>query len=159
MRPLSLVLALAATTATSAAARSTIPVEELVFCICEENCGKVLVNCTCSRSVEYRAEIREMQATGLSDDEIVEAFIGKYGEAMRVVPRADTGFGKAARALPFVVLGGGLLVIVAVGLLWRRRGDRPEPTADATADAKADEPAASESDRALVDRLMGGDDE
>ncbi|MBI4615344.1 MAG: hypothetical protein HY720_17135 [Planctomycetes bacterium] len=121
---LPVLLALAGVAPAQAGDRPTMGVEERIFCICPENCGKGLANCVCAWSDWYRVVIAQLQARGLSDAEIAERFIALYGEEMRASPEGAGAGEILARAVPISIFGVGLALVAFVGWRWRRAGRR-----------------------------------
>lgn len=64
-------------------------------------------------SDEVRSEVREMLASGLSRDEILDRYVAEYGERILAKPKAE-GFSALAYFLPaiFLLMGGGVALIV-----------------------------------------------
>lgn len=97
-------------------------------CPCE--CPLVLEDCNMSCGLEWKDQIGEQIKAGKTKEEIVGAFIKKYGEACRITPakrirgkiyQYTRGFG----TLEWVLLGGGaavwgLALFFGVFLLVRR---------------------------------------
>ncbi|UVE16337.1 cytochrome c-type biogenesis protein CcmH [Pseudomonas sp. LS44] len=91
-------------------------------------------------AADLRREIHRMLGEGQSDEQIVEFMVDRYGDFVRYKPAVN------ARTWllwygPFVLLGGGLLVLGVIVL--RRRGS----TASASTELSADE-------RARLDSLL-----
>ncbi|MBK7973780.1 MAG: cytochrome c-type biogenesis protein CcmH [Deltaproteobacteria bacterium] len=93
------------------------------MCICPDDCGKVLINCTCSDSDRYRQQIRAMIDQGLSADQIIDRFVAEKGKIVLAAPTTK-GFDLTAWVLPFVALG---VSIPIVALVIRRLGARSSP--------------------------------
>lgn len=74
-----------------------------------------------------RGRIEELVGLGYSDDQIVEYFVGRYGEWVLLEPKKK-GFSWVLWGAPALLLGGGAL---ALGLRAARRGS-PASTAPAT---------------------------
>ncbi|MDB4912698.1 MAG: cytochrome biosis protein [Gemmatimonadetes bacterium] len=70
-----------------------------------------------------RAVVREQLAAGRTPDDVKAYFVSKYGEWILLAPAAH-GFNILAYALPvMVVLGGCLLIVVAVRRWTRAASD------------------------------------
>ena len=78
---------------------------------------------------QMRATVRDQLAAGRSPDEVRQYFIDRYGEWILLEPRA-TGFNMLVYVLPWLLVAGGIGVIV----LMVRRWTRPLP-AEAAAQA------------------------
>ena len=80
-----------------------------------ENCGgKPLAGSYCGGASSAKKELREMADSGMTHDEIVDAFVARYGEWILAVPER-TGFNLFAWILPvagMVVGGGGLALFL-----------------------------------------------
>jgi cytochrome c-type biogenesis protein CcmH len=66
-----------------------------------------------------KAEVRQMLAAGSTDREIIDFYVGKYGERILATPRAS-GFNLLAYVMPALALGAGLVGVVIVLRRWRR---------------------------------------
>jgi cytochrome c-type biogenesis protein CcmH len=66
-----------------------------------------------------KAQVREMLAAGSSEREIVDFFVGKYGERILAAPRVS-GFNVLAYVVPVLALGSGLAGVVMLLRRWRR---------------------------------------
>ncbi|MBT4375129.1 MAG: hypothetical protein HOD16_05500, partial [Nitrospina sp.] len=56
--------------------------ENALMCKCDDKCGKVLINCTCSTADKNRKKFAKMLESGLTVDQIVQQQIEKYGETV-----------------------------------------------------------------------------
>jgi cytochrome c-type biogenesis protein CcmH len=68
---------------------------------------------------QIKAEVRQMLAAGSSDREIIDFYVGKYGERILATPRAS-GFNLLAYVMPGIALVAGVLGVVIVLRRWRR---------------------------------------
>ena len=84
--------------------------ENQLMCKCDDKCGKVLINCTCSTADKNRKKFTKMLESGLTVDQIVQQQIEKYGETVLSAPTKN-GFNLTAWVIPF-----GALMIGGVGL-------------------------------------------
>ena len=96
--------------------------------LCDCDCHPQSVkDCACGRAAEMRDEMRAMIARGMSGDEIVEDYVARNGEQIRIAPVAK-GFNLVAWIGPLIGL-----VLGCGGLAWAsstaatRRAKR-EPT-------------------------------
>jgi cytochrome c-type biogenesis protein CcmH len=119
--------------ALSAATQQEQEVIVQLMCPCPDKCGKALENCTCSNSVEYKTEIRNLLGTGQAVDDIVEVFVDKYGETVRTAPKMS-GFGLTAYLMPLAMITFGTLVAILLIRRWTRKqaciDSLPEITAE-----------------------------
>lgn len=77
-------------------------------------------------------EIRAMVEAGMSREEILQAFVARYGSGILLAPPARGPF-LAAWAVPPLALGAGLLALLA---WWRRRGRPAAAGAPPAGDAR-----------------------
>ena len=106
--------------------------------MCQCGCNLTAYACegsmACDVSAQMRADAELMLARGMSSDEALEAFAADYGEGVLAAPR-KSGFDLTAWVLPFLVLGGGGLVVAIAVRRWRPGAatvtDGPVPQADA----------------------------
>lgn len=122
-------------------------VEGAIMCICPDDCGKVLINCTCSDSDRYRRQIRAMIDQGMTTEQIIDRFVAEKGKIVLAAPTTK-GFDLTAWVLPFVALG---VSIPIVAVVIRRLGSRAaSPNGE-----RSDTPAqpGEQVDPTLADRL------
>ena len=84
--------------------------ENQLMCKCDDKCGKVLINCTCSTADKNRKKFTKLLESGLTVDQIVQQQVEKYGETVLSAPTKN-GFNLTAWVIPF-----GALMIGGVGL-------------------------------------------
>lgn len=72
--------------------------------------------------------IRQMVAEGRSKEEIREYFVARYGDYIVLAPRKE-GFTWTVWLLPFALVLGGAVTIVAVARRWHGRPPPAPPTA------------------------------
>ena len=109
-------------------------------------CGCTLDVYTC-RTTDFSCQVspsmhRDMMALvsgGYSAQEILDAFVGVYGERVLMAPSA-TGFNLLGWVAPFAALGGGAILVAVLLRTWRRPEKTiasprvaPVPSSDATA--------------------------
>ena len=80
--------------------------ENALMCKCDDKCGKVLVNCTCSTSDKTRAKFSKMLDSGLTVDQIIKSQVDEYGETVLSAP-TKFGFNLTAWVMPFIALVAG----------------------------------------------------
>ncbi len=71
---------------------------------------------------EWREQIREQIAAGMSESEIADYFVEQYGERVLAKPRTS-GFTLVLWLLPVVGIGFGVLALAGVLRKWRREPD------------------------------------
>jgi cytochrome c-type biogenesis protein CcmH len=108
---------------------------------------------SCQVSPSMHRDIMSLVSGGYTAQEIIDAFVGVYGERVLMAPKAE-GFNLLGWAAPFAAIGGGAVVVIALLRTWRR----PQPatavppllgarTADATEDELARLAAAVREDK------------
>ena len=80
--------------------------ENALMCKCDDKCGKVLMNCTCSTSDETRVKFSKMLESGLTVEQIIKMQVDEYGETVLSAP-TKFGFNLTAWLTPFVALVAG----------------------------------------------------
>ncbi|CAN5489082.1 cytochrome c-type biogenesis protein CcmH [soil metagenome] len=92
-------------------ARTSAVARELRCPVCQ---GLSIQDSPSELSQSMRSVVREQLAAGRSPDQVKAYFVSKYGEWILLAPAAH-GFNIVAYALPvLVVVGGGLLIVLAV---------------------------------------------
>lgn len=91
--------------------------ENQLMCKCDDKCGKVLINCTCSTSDKTRAKFTKMLESGLTVDQIVKMQVDEYGETVLSAP-TKFGFNLTAWMTPFVALVAGGFGVRKVLQAW-----------------------------------------
>ena len=80
--------------------------ENALMCKCDDKCGKVLINCTCSTSDKTRAKFTKMLESGLTVEQIIKSQVDEYGETVLSAP-TKFGFNLTAWVMPFFALFAG----------------------------------------------------
>jgi cytochrome c-type biogenesis protein CcmH/NrfF len=109
--------------------------ENALMCKCDDKCGKVLINCTCSTSDKTRAKFSKMLDSGLTVDQIIKMQVEEYGETILSSP-TKSGFNLTAWAMPFVALLAGGFGVSKIVEAWRKK-DAPEDQADKDEDGSS----------------------
>ena len=91
--------------------------ENALMCKCDDKCGKVLVNCTCSTSDKTRAKFSKMLDSGLTVDQIIKSQVDEYGETVLSAP-TKFGFNLTAWVMPFIALVAGGVGVRKVIYSW-----------------------------------------
>jgi cytochrome c-type biogenesis protein CcmH len=124
--------------------------ENQLMCKCDDKCGKVLINCTCSTSDKTRAKFSKMLESGLTVDQIVKMQVDEYGETVLSAP-TKFGFNLTAWMTPFVALVAGGFGVRKVLRAWVGKRDGID-----TAETPAAEPEISKKySKRLKDELDG----
>ncbi len=117
-----LALVLVAGLVSSAGAAAVLAdLENALMCKCDDKCGKVIINCTCSTADKTRAEFTKMLDSGLTVDQIINMQVEKYGETVLSSP-TKSGFNLTAWAMPFVALLAGGFGLSKIVEAWKRKG-------------------------------------
>ena len=88
--------------------------------VCQCGCNHQLSGCGmlhCGSANPLRAEIDEKLKAGMTENQIVDDFIDKYGKVILAAPTGE-GFDLAAWALPVVAFLLGLIVVYRVIRAW-----------------------------------------
>ena len=81
--------------------------ENALMCKCDDKCGKVLINCTCSTADKNRKKFTKMLESGITVEQIIQQQVEKYGETILSTP-SKNGFNLTAWVMPFgaLLIGG-----------------------------------------------------
>ena len=96
--------------------------ENQLMCKCDDKCGKVLINCTCSTSDKTRAKFTKMLESGLTVEQIVKMQVDEYGETVLSAP-TKFGFNLTAWMTPFVALVAGGFGVRKILQAWVGKKD------------------------------------
>ena len=126
---------------------AALKVEQGLMCYC--GCTDLTVRtCNCGVAAEIKSDIRDRLAAGQSSEDVIAAYVGKYGAQIRSAP-SKHGFDLLAWWMPFIaVFAAGALVISLI----RRWARHPAPRPGSAAAGEAPAPGAASLDR--VDRAM-----
>jgi len=80
--------------------------ENALMCKCDDKCGKVLMNCTCSTADKTRANFSKMLESGLTVEQIIKMQVDDFGETVLSAP-TKFGFNLTAWMTPFIALVAG----------------------------------------------------
>jgi len=111
-----------------------------LMCIC--GCNQLLAACNhlgCPSSVPMEKELAGYIDQGMSKDQILAAFVAKYGERVLSAPPTKGAFNVSAWAMPFAALLAGGLAVIFLLTRWKS--------------STAPVPVASVDDSAYRDRL------
>jgi cytochrome c-type biogenesis protein CcmF len=87
----------------------------------------------CQTRQEEKSEIRDLIDQGKTHDEIIQAFVKRYGGQQVLNAPIDRGFNRLAWLVPYVLGVGGIVIVGFVATRWSRPHDEPPP--DVPADA------------------------
>jgi cytochrome c-type biogenesis protein CcmH/NrfF len=88
----------------------------------------------CQTSHEMRGELAALIDQGKGHDEIIQAFVKKYGSEEMLGAPLDRGFSRLAWMFPYVI---GATGAVAIGVAARKWTHQPEAEREASAPADA----------------------
>lgn len=91
---------------------------------CQCGCTLDIYTCrttdfSCQVSPAMHQDVMALVSGGYSAQEIIDAFVHVYGEQVLMAPPAE-GFNLLGWVAPFIALGGGAIVVVALLRNWRR---------------------------------------
>ena len=121
--------------------------------MCQCGCTMVLSSCDCGTAEQMRGEIRSMIDQGKTKDDILNYYVGKYGEKVLAAPVAQ-GFNLSAYITPFAVilLGAGAIALIARQWVIRTRTAPAQPVLATSTTVASPDPSVS-SGQALRARL------
>jgi len=116
--------------------------------LCDCGCHPQSVyDCACGRAAEMREEIAAEIRKGRTGEEVIAAYVARYGEKILISPAAS-GFNLVAWLGPGIALGAGLGGLMFVIRRWTRRtGAEPAPAP--VSPAAPDDPYLAELERQL----------
>jgi cytochrome c-type biogenesis protein CcmH len=110
-----------------------------LMCTC--GCAQLLGECDhagCPARGQEEVELRTFIASGLSDNQILDAFAAKYGATVRAAPTTH-GFNLVAWIAPFAVFAAALLGTILLVRRWSVGKTQSEaPASDSAMDALRD---------------------
>lgn len=103
--------------------------------MCQCGCTMVLISCECGTAEQLRGEIRTMLGQGQTQQQILDFYVGKYGEKVLSAPTKQ-GFNLTAYITPFATIflaGGGILLLVRQWVLHSRKVEEVLPITESAA--------------------------
>jgi cytochrome c-type biogenesis protein CcmH len=97
-------------------AHTTALAKQLRCPVCQ---GESIQDSPAELAKQIRDVVRDQLRAGKTPDEVKAYFVSKYGESILLEPKA-TGFNLLVYALPWLVVLGGLVVIVVAVRRWTR---------------------------------------
>lgn len=110
--------------ATASAGVVIADLENALMCKCDDECGKVLINCTCDTAKETKKDFRKKLESGLTVEQVIQVYVDKYGETALSAP-TKSGFNLTAWLTPFAAILGGGLGIRKIVQAWLRKNRSP----------------------------------
>ena len=93
--------------------------ENELMCKCDDKCGKVLINCTCSTAAKTRKKFTKMLESGITVEQIIQQQVEEYGETVLSAP-TKAGFNLTAWVMPFGALFIGVLGLRSLLNTWSK---------------------------------------
>lgn len=96
--------------------------------MCQCGCAQLLGECDHVGCPDRDAELSQLSseiATGLTDQQIFDAFVAKYGATVLAAPTTH-GFDLVAWIAPFAVFGAALLLTILLIRRWGGLGGKPQ---------------------------------
>lgn len=106
---------------------------------------------SCQVSPSMHRDVMALVSGGYTAQEIIDAFVGVYGERVLMAPSA-TGFNLLGWVAPFAALGGGAILVTVLLRTWRRPS---APNAPAPPSVRS--PDATEAELARLDAAVRDD--
>ncbi|HEX6211692.1 MAG TPA: cytochrome c-type biogenesis CcmF C-terminal domain-containing protein, partial [Methylomirabilota bacterium] len=92
-----------------------------LICMCG-TCGRQLLSeCQCSYAFQQRAELASLVEKGLTEPQIIDYYIAKYGSQEPLAAPLDQGFNRLAWLVPYAMGVGGFALVGIVAVRWSRR--------------------------------------
>ena len=97
--------------------------------------------CETKACQDWRAQIRDFQAQGWTDDQVIEYFVAQYGERVLAEPRRR-GFTSFVWVLPVVAVAIGLVIVAQILRGWKLKrststAPSPAPVRELTPEVRA----------------------
>ena len=120
-----------------------------IVCTCGACGHQTIAECRkdpCGTSHEMRGELAAMIDQGKNHDEIIQAFITKYGSEEMLGAPIDRGFNRLAWLLPYLVGATGAVAVGFAAVKWSRKPGEPATArgADSTPRSKSASTMSSE---------------
>jgi len=91
-----------------------------IVCMCG-TCGRKRIGeCTCSKAAEMREELAGLVAKGLTHDQIIDYYVGKWGSQEVLASPIDKGFNRLAWLLPYFAGALGVVTVGGLAVRWSR---------------------------------------
>lgn len=126
IRTIALVASLLLLTTPVQAAEAVDDIARELMCQC--GCTMIVYNCDCGTADQMRGVIREKLDGGQTKQQILDYFVGQYGETVLSAPTKE-GFNITAWIMPFVGLAVGIGIVYLVLTRWLLASSKKPETA------------------------------
>jgi cytochrome c-type biogenesis protein CcmF len=107
-----------------------------IVCMCG-TCGRQRISdCTCSTAEAMRVELAGLVAKGMTNDEIINYFVAKYGSQEVLASPIDQGFNRLAWLLPYGIGAAGVVLVGRMAFRWSQRKGEETTVASAPVDPR-----------------------
>jgi cytochrome c-type biogenesis protein CcmH len=110
--------------------------------MCQCGCTMVLSTCDCGTAEQMRGEIRAMLDQGKTKSDILDFYVGKYGDKVLSAPKAE-GFNISAYITPFIAILASAVIIAFIVRRWvlqtKTASSAPALASPSTAPASMDD--------------------
>jgi cytochrome c-type biogenesis protein CcmH/NrfF len=103
-----------------------------IVCTCGACGHQTLAECrkdNCATSHEMRGTLAAMVDQGMNHDQIIQAFIAKYGGEEMLGAPVDKGFSRLAWLFPYLVGATSAIAVGFAAIKWTRHADAPAAAA------------------------------
>ena len=112
-----------------------------IVCTCGACGHQTLAECrkdNCGTSHQMRGELAAMIDQGKNHDEVIQAFLAKYGSEEMLGAPVDKGFNRMAWLFPYLIGATSAVAVAFVAVKWTRKSD-PDAAPEAPLDQATDE--------------------
>jgi len=107
-----------------------------IVCMCG-TCGRQRISdCTCSTAEAMRVELAGLVAKGMTNDEIINYFVAKYGSQEVLASPIDQGFNRLAWLLPYGIGAAGVVLVGRMAFRWSQRKGEETTVASSPVDPR-----------------------
>ena len=85
--------------------------------MCQCGCTMVLNTCNCGTADQLRGEIRAMLDQGKTKSDILDFYVGKYGDKVLSAPKAE-GFNLTGYVTPFIAILASAVILAFIMRRW-----------------------------------------
>ena len=111
--------------------------------VCTCGCGHITIaECRkdpCATSHQMRGELAALIDQGKSHDEVIQAFVTKYGSEEMLGAPIDKGFNRLAWLVPYLLGATGAIAVGMTALRWSRHNDAEPSTSQPPVDQELEE--------------------